>query len=182
MAVERVRERLLRATGALRRAGVPYAVIGGNAVAVWVASVDVEAVRNTKDVDILLRREDLPRAIEAMRQADFELTDVAGVSMFLDRIAPNPRSAVHIVFAGERVFPHNAHPAPQPTQTSPSPDGFITINLLELLIMKLQAFRDIDRVHVRDLMAVGLVDDALIEGLPHDLRGRFEQLRAAPDG
>ena len=31
-AVERVRERLSRATAALQRAGIPYAVIGGNAV------------------------------------------------------------------------------------------------------------------------------------------------------
>ena len=31
-AVAKVRERLLRATAALNRAGVPYAVVGGNAV------------------------------------------------------------------------------------------------------------------------------------------------------
>lgn len=39
-AVQRVRERLLRATAALEAAGVPYAVVGGNAVAAWVARVD----------------------------------------------------------------------------------------------------------------------------------------------
>ena len=39
-AVEAVRERALRATAALAAAGVPYAVIGGNAVAAWVARVD----------------------------------------------------------------------------------------------------------------------------------------------
>ena len=32
-AVEKVRERLLRATAALEKAGIPYAVAGGNAVA-----------------------------------------------------------------------------------------------------------------------------------------------------
>ena len=61
-AVEKVRERLLRATAALETANVPYAVIGGNAVAAWVARVDEAAVRNTADVDILLRRDDLPVA------------------------------------------------------------------------------------------------------------------------
>jgi hypothetical protein len=35
-AVEKVRERLLRATAALERAGITCAVAGGNAVAVWV--------------------------------------------------------------------------------------------------------------------------------------------------
>jgi hypothetical protein len=37
-----VRERLLRAIAALNRAGVAYAVVGGNAVASWVATVDEE--------------------------------------------------------------------------------------------------------------------------------------------
>src|SRR5437016_2407746 len=58
-AVEKVRERLQRATAALQTAGVPYAVAGGNAVAAWVGKVDEAAVRNTQDVDILIRRSDL---------------------------------------------------------------------------------------------------------------------------
>src|SRR5207247_1855581 len=61
-AVEKVRERLQRATSALERAGIPHAVAGGNAVAAWVSRVDESAVRNTQDVDILLRRSDLDRA------------------------------------------------------------------------------------------------------------------------
>ena len=68
-AVEKVRERLRRAVAALEAAGVPYAVAGGNAVAAWVSRVDEAAVRNTQDVDILLRRADLPGAIAAMTQA-----------------------------------------------------------------------------------------------------------------
>jgi hypothetical protein len=39
-AVEKVRERLDRACKALEEGQVPYAIIGGNAVAVWVATVD----------------------------------------------------------------------------------------------------------------------------------------------
>lgn len=46
-AVERVRQRLQRASNVLDAAGIPYAVIGGNAVAAWVARVDESAVRNT---------------------------------------------------------------------------------------------------------------------------------------
>ncbi|MBI2478391.1 MAG: hypothetical protein HYV60_07040, partial [Planctomycetia bacterium] len=49
-AVEKVRERLERACRALEDAGIPYAVIGGNAVAAWVATKDDGAVRNTRDV------------------------------------------------------------------------------------------------------------------------------------
>jgi hypothetical protein len=55
LAAEKVKERLRRETKALNGAGVPYAVIGGNAVAEWVARMDEEAVRNTRDVDLLVR-------------------------------------------------------------------------------------------------------------------------------
>jgi len=70
-AVEKVRDRLRRTAAALEAAQVPYAIIGGNAVAAWVAEVDEAAVRNTQDVDILLRRADLQRAIVAMAAAGF---------------------------------------------------------------------------------------------------------------
>src|ERR1700737_135138 len=56
----KVRERLLRATAALNQVGVPYAVVGGNAVASWVATADEGAVRNTRDIDLLVRRIALP--------------------------------------------------------------------------------------------------------------------------
>ena len=48
-----------------RKSGnLPYAVVGGNAVAAWVSRVDQAAVRNTQDVDIVLRRADLAAARE----------------------------------------------------------------------------------------------------------------------
>ena len=68
LAVERVRDRLKRASGALEAAGIPYAVAGGNAVAAWVATVDAAAVRNTQDVDILLRRADLEAIPESAQK------------------------------------------------------------------------------------------------------------------
>src|SRR5208283_53872 len=81
-AVEKVRIRLLRAATALEQAKVPYAVVGGNAVAAWVSRVDESAVRNTQDVDILLRRADLPAARQALEQAGFVYRHAAGMDMF----------------------------------------------------------------------------------------------------
>jgi hypothetical protein len=83
-AVEKVRERLRRACQALDRAGVPYAVAGGNAVAAWVSRVDEAAVRNTQDVDILIRRSDLEAATQALATAGFVYRHVASVDLFLD--------------------------------------------------------------------------------------------------
>src|SRR5437867_12428569 len=71
-AVEAVRERACRAAAALEQAGIPYAVAGGNAVAAWVARVDRAAVRNTQDVDILVRRSDFEAVKQALEALGFE--------------------------------------------------------------------------------------------------------------
>src|SRR6516165_4780023 len=71
MAAEKLKERLRRATRALDGAGVPYAVADGNAVAEWVARIDDEAVRNTRDVDLLIRRADFTAAKTALETAGF---------------------------------------------------------------------------------------------------------------
>lgn len=83
-AVEIVKDRLRRVTRALNAAEIPYAVIGGNAVQFWVAQVDESVVRNTRDVDIILNRSDLPRAIEVLEQAGFLYRHSAAVRMFVD--------------------------------------------------------------------------------------------------
>ncbi len=111
-AVEKVRDRLHRSTRALQDAGIPYAVVGGNAVAAWVARVDESAVRNTQDVDILLRRDDLEAAKDAFARAGFVFRHVKGIDMFLDGPGAKARDAVHILFAGERVRATDLAPAP----------------------------------------------------------------------
>src|SRR5438045_8552417 len=80
-AVAKVRERLLRATAALNQSGIPYAVVGGHAVASWVATIDEGAVRNTRDVDILVRRQDLPAITAAFDAAGFVHAELLGVTV-----------------------------------------------------------------------------------------------------
>lgn len=181
MAVEKVRERLLRSTGALERHGVPYAVIGGNAVAVWVARVDEDAVRNTADVDILLRRADLPRATAALDEVGFEFTEIQGMPMFVERENPSPRRGVHIVFADERVREHELHAAPDLSAVERAEDGFAVIDLGSLIKMKLTAFRRKDQVHLADMIELHMIDETLESGLPLDLRERLNLIRSQPE-
>src|SRR6266700_2972371 len=112
MAAEKVKERLRRATRALEAAGVPYAVAGGNAVAEWVARIDEDAVRNTRDVDLLVRRADLPAARTALEAAGFIYQQLLDVDMFLDGPEGRPSSGVHILFASEKVRPEHVTPSP----------------------------------------------------------------------
>src|SRR6266480_4055710 len=107
MALDEVTDRLERIARALEDAGIAYALVGGQAVALWVATKDPAAVRTTKDVDILLRREDLPRARAAAAAAAFDYFEVMGVGMFVERADPNPRKAIHVLWAGEKVRPEN---------------------------------------------------------------------------
>lgn len=179
-AVEKVRDRLLHATGALNAAGVPYAVAGGNAVAAWVAEIDEAAVRNTQDVDILLRRSDLDRAIVAMSAAGFVYRHVAGMDMFLDGPGAKARDAVHVVFAQEKVRAEYLLPAPDVAE-SESSERFRLLKLDALVRMKLTSFRDKDRTHLRDLLEVGLIDSSWVANLPPEIAPRLQQLIDNPE-
>src|ERR1700691_1557753 len=105
MAAEKVKERLRRATRALDAACVPYAVAGGNAVADWVGRIDEDAVRNTRDVDLLVRRVDLPAARAALEAAGFVYHQILDVATFIDGPQGRPSGGVDILFAGEKVRP-----------------------------------------------------------------------------
>src|SRR3954469_2616156 len=111
-AVEKVQQRLEKTALALEQAGIPYAIIGGNAVRAWVAQADEAAVRTTRDVDILLRRSDLPAATAALEAAGFVFRHVKGIDMFLDGPDAKARDAVHVLFAGEKVRPDDPVPTP----------------------------------------------------------------------
>lgn len=180
-AVEKVRERLLRSTAALDAAGVPYAVVGGNAVGAWVATVDEAAVRNTQDVDILLRREDLDRAKKALESAGFVYRHAAGIDMFLDGPGAKFRDAVHVLFENEKVRPEYLLPTPH-IDDSQRLNTFQVVELEELVKMKLTSNRDKDRTHVRDLIGVGLVDESFVARLPKELAARLQHILDTPDG
>jgi hypothetical protein len=180
-AVELVRIRLLRATAALEAAGVPYAVAGGNAVAAWVATIDPAAVRNTQDVDILLRRSDLDGAARALETVGFVRRHVAGIDVFLDGPHAKVRDAVHVVPAGEKIRAEYLVASPDVTE-SEKPDQFRILSLEALVRMKLTSFRRKDQVHIQDLLDVGLVDDSWLKRLPPQLAGRLQELIDTPEG
>ena len=176
MALEDVTDRLHRISRALAEAEVPYALVGGQAVALWVATRDPAAVRTTKDVDLLLRRRDLPTARAAAAAVALDYFEVTGVGMFLERTDPNPRKAVHVLWASEKVRPEYPLPSPDVDEHEVLEPGKVVVSLAGLVRMKVMSNRDQDRVHLRDLIDVGLVSRDLLATLPPDLAGRLEAL------
>lgn len=176
-AVEKVRNRLLRAVGCLEKAGIPYAVAGDNAVAAWVSRVDEAAVRNTQDVDILLRRSDLDAATAALAEAGFVCRHTSGLEMFLDGPAAKARDSVHVVLSGEKVRPAYILPAPV-VEESEAAGSFRILALEALVRMKLTSFRPKDQMHLIDLSDVGLIDETWCERFDPLLADRLRQLLA----
>jgi hypothetical protein len=181
LAVEKVKDRLRRAAAALGQAGVAYAVVGGNAVAEWVGRVDEAAVRNTQDIDILIRRVDLPAAKTALEAAGFVYCQTLDIDIFLDGPSGRAKDAVHILFAGEKVRPDYVSATPDVTDSEANP-RFQVVTLAALVEMKLNSFRLKDRVHLLDLIGVGLVDQTWPQRLPPELAARLQQLLDNPDG
>jgi hypothetical protein len=179
--VEKVKERLRRACEALGQASVPYAVVGGNAIAEWVGRVDEAAVRNTRDVDILIRRADLGAAQQALEAAGFVHCNTLDIDIFLDGPDGRIKDAVHILFAGEKVKPEYETPAPDVAESEPAAQ-FQVVALDALVLMKLNSYRLKDRVHLLDLIGVGLVDQSWTLRLPPALAARLQQLLDNPDG
>ena len=179
-AVEKVKERLHRAAAALDAAGIPYAVCGGNAVAAWVSQVDEEAVRNTRDVDIVVGRADFDRVKRALEAAGFVYVNLLDVDMFLDGPDGKPSGAVHLFYAGEKVRPEHTTLVADLSESEPS-ESFRVVTLEALVRMKLESNRRKDQTHVIDLIHVGLVDHTWPDRFPPILADRLRGLLNDPN-
>ncbi len=186
--IEKVKNRLLRAASTLEAAGIDYAVIGGNAVAAWVSRVDDSVVRNTRDVDLLVRRSDMDQIIPTMESAGFvhrTVSILAGrgrIEMFLDGRGAQARDGVHLIFADEKITEEALEPSPSVTEIDPTHRDFKLIALLALVTMKLTSYRDKDRVHLRDMMEIGQLNESWLPRVPASLRQRLQDLLDDPDG
>jgi hypothetical protein len=156
-------------------------VAGGNAVAAWVSRVDRAAVRNTQDVDILVRRSDFEAVKAALESVGFVHATVMDVTCFIDGPCGNRRDAVHLLFAGEKV--RESYPLPTADVTERErADDYHVVALDALVRMKLNSFRDKDRMHLRDLIALGLIDASWLPKCLPEHAALLQQLLDDPDG
>ena len=181
MAAEKVKERLRRATRALDDANIPYAVVGGNAVAEWVGRIDEDAVRNTRDVDILIRRPDLPAVRLALESVGFIYSHLLDLDTFIDGPSGKPSGGVHILYAGEKVWRTDEHTLPNLDESERALEFQVT-SLEALVRMKLIANRRKDQVHLLDMIGVGLIGATWPARFPAPLGERLQQLLDNPNG
>jgi hypothetical protein len=133
----------------------------------------------------LLRREDLPAAIQALQVAGYTHRRVASLGggamdVFLDTPEGKIRDAVHVLFAGEKPK-QDALYANAEVEESEDVGEFTLISLDALVRMKLAAWRDKDRVHLRDLADVGLLDRTMVANLDATLGSRLLHILEQPE-
>jgi hypothetical protein len=177
--VEQLYDVTVRLTSALESAGVPYQIIGGFAVFSHVEAVDPLGARLTRDVDITVDRQRLKDIAAAVEPAGFRYRHVAGVDMLVDAKEPKARSAVHLVFANEKVRPEYLDSVPNISAPERATRGYWIAPVADLVRMKLTSFRLKDQVHIQDLDSARLITAEIEASLPEALRARLGEVRAA---
>ena len=122
-------------------------------------------------------RADLLRILEKLLarrdKYDHILVETSGLA--------DPTPVAQTFFANEQVRTGDQLPSPD-VDESEETDLFRVISLEALVRIKVTAFQDKDRTHLRDLIEVGLVDAAWISKLPSILGERLRQLLDTPEG
>jgi hypothetical protein len=110
--VEQLFARVQQLHRILSEAGIPYRIVGGLAVFIHISERDLLRARMTADVDAAIRRAGLPNVIAVAKRVGWEHCHAAGPDMLVEAENPKARSAVHLVFLGEKVRAAYAEPAP----------------------------------------------------------------------
>jgi hypothetical protein len=148
-------------------AGIEYRAVGGLAVYLYVEEAEADAGRLTKDIDIVVRRTDLPRIAEAVEAVGLEYRDVAGTDMLVQKGKPSARRAIHLIYDDSRV-----------NTGGPTLQGIPVVPLAALVAMKLTSFRIKDEMHVKDLDEQRLITPEIEAELSPLLLDRLARVRA----
>ena len=105
---------------------------------------------------------------------------VHDLATFQDGMYAKPSESLHLLFAGEKVRAEHPLPAPELSIVN-DPAGFCVVTLETLVFMKLLSNRNKDRMHVRDLIGVGLIDQSWLAKLPPVLAQRLQTILDTPD-
>lgn len=101
--------------------------------------------------------------------------------IFLDGPTGKPSQGLHILLVGRKVKLEYATAAPRVEQTVEINQKRI-VELAALVEMKLNSYRLKDRVHLIDMIQIGLLDTSWLGRLPSSLAPRLKTLLDNPEG
>ncbi len=163
----------------LESAGVPHELVGGLAVFLHVENADSTLSSLTRDIDLMIERTDLPRVIEIAESKGFRFRRSEGVDMLLYGETRSARNAIHLLYAREKVKESQLeeHPSIRPTRAGLHGQDFLVIPVPDLVRMKLNSYRDKDRVHIRGMEAAGLITSEVEATLSREQQRRLQHIR-----
>ena len=159
----------------LTQANVPFEVVGGMAVNAHLLAGDQRSrTFVTKDINLLVRRDDLPAIVQAAHAAGYMPRKIVGGFMLI-RPGQKPAEAVHLIFSGEKSKTTNPLPHPQIRAEQKQVFGVIVpvAALSDLVQMKLNSYRAKDLVHLQTLDACGMITPQIEQQLPAVLKERL---------
>jgi hypothetical protein len=156
---------------------IPYEIIGGMAVAAQIDRVDRDQVMLTRDVDLMMDRSDFEMIKQAAPRHGFHYRHAAGPDMLLHGDEKKAIRGVRLLF---RKVRHTQTPNPplRPERITLYGKEVSVVPVADLVRMKLNLYRDKDRVHVRAMDAVGLIAPDVERALPADLHSRLLHIRS----
>ena len=175
--VERLFELASTVERAFASAGIDYRVVGGLAAYLYVEEREPDAGRLTRDIDIVVRREDLAAIAAAVEPFGLQYRHVAGVDMLIQAGQP-ARRAVHMIFTGEKVLEEYTETVPA-LGTARILNGVRLVPVGDLVRMKLTSFRLKDQTHLKDLDEAGVIGPEIEAALSPVLSERLRLVRAA---
>lgn len=157
---------------------ISFEVIGGVAVNTHIMEHQRSRSFVSRDVELMIRLEDLDIVVAAGREAGYEGGKIMG-GYVLIRAGQEIGKAVHLFFSGERS--KSTQPLPHPPL---QPEMKLIFGLLvpvapllDLVRMKLTSFRPKDVAHLEILDETGLITASVETALPAELKGRLEMAR-----
>ena len=164
-------------TKTLHAAGVRFEIVGGVAVNAHILSLHRSRSFVTRDIDILVNRDDLGRITDAAESLGYQAKMVGGYTLI--RPEQDLAEAIHLIFAGEKS--KSTQLSPRPALHPENKQLFdITIPvapLMDLIRMKLNSLRPKDVIHLETLDDVGLITPVIERELSPVLQERLKEAR-----
>jgi len=160
---------------------ISYLVIGGKAVQYWLLKERRDGVRGTPHVDLLINRQDLECTVTGLACLGFKHYPVGNAHRFADLDHPNHQPAVQLFFAGEKYKDADQFTHPELRNGVWAEEEYHVVSLYDLVLMKLNAYRRIDKVHLNDLITAGVIGRDLCGRVVPALADRLRYLLDHPE-
>jgi hypothetical protein len=175
------RIRLQRTVQILSLAQLPFAIAGDHAIGHWIRQIDESAVRNPVDVDLVIRRSDFEQVRSELESAGFLYRETDGYLHFVEHKQVKRRRGIQLFIVNEQNKPHLILPVPDFSEADLSTEMRF-LSLEKIVHILLIAFRNLEGMLLRDILGVGLIDQAWPAKYTPMLAARLQTILDDPDG